>query len=168
MTNLELKSIKVKTRIEKSKRSLKKDRHEAAHAQKQSQSFAPTPVDSLVPTGVTIFRLIIHYELQNEAFYPYLLRSSYRTISKLHFNPRILATLISGLKILFNATDRKKIEQALKQIRQDLTPLLSYSDFRGWLNYFDITQWLDSKIHNVSFAEIMHKEAMKRRAKPIK
>ena len=118
--------------------------------------------------SVTIFRLIIHYELQNESFYPYLLRSSYRTISKLHFNPRILATLISGLKILFNATDKKKIEQALKQIRQDLTPLLSYSDFRGWLNYFDITQWLDSKIHNVSFAEIMHKEAMKRRPKNIK
>jgi len=118
--------------------------------------------------SVTIFRLIIHYELQNESFYPYLLRSSYRTISKLHFNPRILSTLVSGLKILFNATDKKKIEKALKQIRLDLTPLLSYSDFRGWLNYFDITQWLDSKIDNVSFAEIMHKEALKRKAKPIK
>jgi hypothetical protein len=118
--------------------------------------------------SVTIFRLIIHYELQNESFYPYLLRSSYRRISKLHFNPRILATLVSGLKILFNATDKKKIEQALKQIREDLTPLLSYSDFRGWLNYFDITQWLDSKINRVSFAEIMHKEAMKRKAKPVK
>jgi hypothetical protein len=115
--------------------------------------------------SVTIFRLILHYELQNESFYPYLLRSSYRTISKLHFNPRILATLLSGLKILFNATDKKKIEQSLKQIRRDLTPLLSYSDFRGWLNYFDITQWLDSKIHNTSFAEIAQKEALKRRVK---
>ena len=68
MTNLELKSIKVKTRIEKSKRSLKKDRHEAAHAQKQSQSFAPTPVDSLVPTGVSVYSRVRknkNYELSN-------------------------------------------------------------------------------------------------------
>lgn len=105
--------------------------------------------------SITIFRLILHYELQNESIYPYLLRSSYRRISKLHFNPVIITPLLSGIKILFDATDKKKIAKSLKHIRQDLAELESNDDFKGLMNFFDVNQWLDSKIRNVSFAQIV-------------
>lgn len=105
--------------------------------------------------SITIYRLILHYELQNESIYPYLLRSSYRRISKMHFNPLITSPILSGIKMLFDATDKKKIAKALRQIRQDLTELSSNEDFKGLMNYFDVTQWLDSKIKNVSFAEVI-------------
>ena len=105
--------------------------------------------------SIIIFRFILHYELQNESLYPYLLRSSYRSISKLHFNPVIINPLLSGIKILFDATDKKKIAKSLKQIREDLSKLQSNKDFRGLMNYFDVNQWLDSKIRNVSFAQVV-------------
>lgn len=111
--------------------------------------------------SIIIFRLILHYELQNDSIYPYLLRSSYRRISKLHFNPLIINPLLSGIKILFDATDKKKIAKSLKQIREDLAKLESNGDFRGLMNFFDVNQWLDSKIRNVSFAEIVQEEAKK-------
>jgi hypothetical protein len=105
--------------------------------------------------SIVIYRLILHYELQNETIYPYLLRSSYRRISKLHFNPVIIAPFLSGIKILFDATDKKKIERSLNHIRQELEALSSNDDFKGLMNFFDVTQWLDSKIRKVSFAEIV-------------
>jgi hypothetical protein len=111
--------------------------------------------------SIVILRLILHYELQNESIYPYLLRSSYRRISKLHFNPVIIAPFLAGIKILFDATDKKKIEKSLKQIRQDLGALSGNSDFRGLMNYFDVNQWLDSKIKNIPFAEIVQEEYKK-------
>jgi hypothetical protein len=105
--------------------------------------------------SITIYRLILHYELQNESIYPYLLRSSYRRISKMPFNPLITSPLLSGIKSLFDATDKKKIAKSLKQIRQDLTALSANNDFKGLMNYFDVTQWLDSKIKGVPFAQIV-------------
>jgi hypothetical protein len=105
--------------------------------------------------SIVIYRLILHYELQNETIYPYLLRSSYRRISKLHFNPVIIAPFLSGIKILFDATDKKKIEKSLRHIRQELEALSTNADFKGLMNFFDVNQWLDSKIRNVSFAEIV-------------
>ncbi len=111
--------------------------------------------------SIIIYRLILHYELQNESIYPYLLRSSYRRISKLHFNQVIIAPLLSGIKILFDATDKKKIEKSLKQIRQHLAALANNDDFKGLMNFFDVTHWLDSKIRNVPFAEIVQEEHKK-------
>lgn len=105
--------------------------------------------------SITIFRLILHFELQNESIYPYLLRSSYRRISKMHYNPLISTPILSGIKILFDATDKKKIARSLKQIHQDLSALSANDDFKGLMNFFDVTQWLDSKIKGVSYAQIV-------------
>lgn len=105
--------------------------------------------------SITIYRLILHYELQNESIYPYLLRSSYRRISKMHFNPQITSTILSGIKMLFDATDKKKIAKSLKQIRQNLAEVSSHDGFKGLMNYFDVTQWLDSKIKGVPYAQIV-------------
>ncbi len=110
--------------------------------------------------SITIFRLILHYELQNESIYPYLLRSSYRRISKLHFNPIVISPILSGVKILFDATDKKKIEKSLKQIKLELTALKSNKDFIGLMNFFDVTQWLDSKIKNMTLAQIVQEANM--------
>lgn len=111
--------------------------------------------------SITIFRLILHYELQNESIYPYLLRSSYRKISKLPFNPQVIHPLLSGIKMLFDATDKKKIARSLKQIQFDLLELRSNEDFKGLMNFFDVTQWLDSKIRNVPYVQIIQEEHRK-------
>jgi hypothetical protein len=105
--------------------------------------------------SITLMRMILHYELQNESIYPYLLRSSYRRISKMDYNPVITSPLLSGIKLLFDATDKKKIVKSLKYIHENLTALSSNDDFNRLMNFFDVTHWLDSKIKNVSFAQII-------------
>lgn len=110
-----------------------------------------------------VLNLIIHYELKNDDLLPYLLRSTYRFLCKriivyktenaiMRFIRNTLpkadsvSTLIESFKIL-------KIE--LKNIAEDPTELKA-------LESFDFIAWLDSKIENRSFADIVRERAMNR------
>lgn len=104
-----------------------------------------------------ILNLVIHYEMNNTVLLEYLVRSTYRFLKKrnrvFEFEKRVLAFIQQTNKI----HEQKVLKKAFQDLKEDIEKLSGVPSERIMLQYFDFISWIDSKIANQSFAELVKK-----------
>jgi hypothetical protein len=112
-----------------------------------------------INTGLAIvsrlLRLIVFYELGHEEIIENHIRSTARFIAKQEspylFDPFLLK-LIKNMNTLPN---KKDLPEMMRQKKQELVLLLKDKTELRLLDYFDFISWIDSKIEQKSFVDIV-------------
>ena len=106
-----------------------------------------------------IFSLLAHYELGNRELLRYMVKWTYRFLSK---RQRLykFETIILGFigKKSQRIDTRKKMVEAFSELKAELTKLLPNIHERRPLDDFEYIEWLESKIENKPFAEIVREK----------
>jgi len=102
-----------------------------------------------------ILNLVIHFEMGNTMLLEYLLRSTYRFLKTRN---RVFAFELRVLKFIKESNNyltRTEIKEAFQNLKADFERLAEDPSERVMMQYFDFISWLESKIQQVPFGEIV-------------
>ena len=103
-----------------------------------------------------LLTLIIHFELNNLELIEYLVKSTYRFLYKRNHLFKFETIVLHFIRNkLPKADDQKQLVGAFTILRNELLEVMKDPYEKKVLNYFDFISWLDSKIENRSFAEVV-------------
>ncbi len=108
-----------------------------------------------------IFNLIIHFELRNFDLLEYIIKSTNRYLNKKPQNFEVETTLVDYIKRLSKTQGEEAKVELFKELRSELEVIFDNPSNRVVLEYVDFRSWINSKIENVPFAELV-----RRRGKP--
>jgi hypothetical protein len=108
-----------------------------------------------------ITNLILHYELKNYDLLPYLLRRTYRFLSKrkrLYRTEKIILKFV-GRALKVSYYDQAAILEMFEEIKEELEFVMRRpEEARILTEYFEYTAWLESKIERSSFEKIVYEK----------
>lgn len=105
---------------------------------------------------VLVFSLIVHYELENIELLEYKVRSVYRYLYKRDKLYKFEATVLAFIRNkLPRVNNNKELVKVFEELRQELALLAEDPYEKKPLFFFDYIAWLDSKISNRPFAEVL-------------
>ncbi len=110
----------------------------------------------IVPIYARILNLIAHFQLKNYDTLDYLVKSTYRFLYKsrhLYKSESIILSFIG--KKLLRVTSDAELVMAFRELKEELTAISKDRFERRALEYFDFIYWLESKISNRPFAEVV-------------
>ena len=102
-----------------------------------------------------LLNLIIHYELGNFKLLQYILKSTYRFLSKRQRVFKIEKQIYYFIRSSFRFKTDEELNYSFYELRQRLLESSSNPFERGVFNYIDLISWLDSKISNRQFSEVL-------------
>lgn len=113
--------------------------------------------------------LIIHYELENYDMLPYYSRSVYRQLLKRNklFNYE-KAILDFIRKKIYDKNNKEEYLEKFRELREKLIEISKDTNENKALDYFDVISWLESKLENKTFAEIIKNKVSKKIITPAK
>jgi hypothetical protein len=98
-----------------------------------------------------IFYLVVHFEMKNSDLLPYLAQSLYRYLVKKERALQFEKPILSFLKKQSSVTDKKELVLSFKELKKQLNSLPEKIS----MSHFDFTAWLESKIEDRTFSEII-------------
>ncbi|MBL7127984.1 MAG: hypothetical protein ISS16_03265 [Ignavibacteria bacterium] len=107
-----------------------------------------------------LLNLLIHYELGNYKLLKYILKSTYRFLSK---RQRVFKTeklIYYFIRSSFRLGSDDELNYSFYKLRHKLEEISSDPFERGALGYIDLISWLESKITNRHFSDLV-KEKLK-------
>lgn len=113
-----------------------------------------------IQSSFHLFNLIVNYEAGKTDLLPYLILSCYRFLKKreqLYAFEKIVLVFLK--KELPRAVTRKKLLHAFEKLRTQLLPLKKDPYERNAFFNFDYISWLESKIENRPFTEVVREKA---------
>ncbi|HEU4718084.1 MAG TPA: hypothetical protein VFU15_09630 [Bacteroidia bacterium] len=102
-----------------------------------------------------IMNLIVHFELKNTDFLPYLIRSTYRMLIRQKRLFRFENVVLDFIRKSGNYTTAAEMKSAFLRLKTQLEELNKDPYEKQVLSFFDIIAWLESKITRRSFGEIV-------------
>ena len=106
------------------------------------------------------FQLIIHFEKGNRDFLPYLVKSVYRSLLQSKKLYKTESILIRFFRTSLNKINNKQDQmEAFKSLKEELTIAIEDSLEASFLENFDVISWLESKIENRPFGEILREKS---------
>ena len=110
-----------------------------------------------------IFALIVHFELGNQELLRYMVKWTYRFLIKRNRLYKFETIILEFIrKKIQHLNTRKERVDAFIDLKKELEKLLPDRFQRRPLDDFEFTDWLESKIQNKPFAEIVQKKYAKR------
>ena len=107
-----------------------------------------------------ILNLIIHYELGNVDFLEYAVKSAHRFLQRRNKLYDFEACLINFIRKDLGKTERREdLVAKFKKLKSNLLEILKDSAEKMAGQYFDFISWLDSKIENRPFADVVKEKA---------
>ncbi len=101
-----------------------------------------------------LFNLIIHYELGNYDLLEYIIKSTFRYLSKRHNTYHVENILLRYLKKLVRFTNEDEIHDTYLKLKAELEEGFHNHNERVVLDYFDFMAWVNSKIEGISFSDM--------------
>lgn len=102
-----------------------------------------------------ILELIIHFERDDPDFLPYAVRSTYRYLLRRDRVYQMEESLLRFFrKKVVHLHTRAQIREALQSLYEELNGVFADVFERKALHNFDFLSWLESQIHDRSFAEV--------------
>ena len=102
-----------------------------------------------------ILNLIIHYEMGNSNLLEYLLRSAYRFLKKrnklFEFERRVISFIKDSEKI----SSRVQLRERFLKLKNEFQSLEKLPSEKVIFQYFDFISWLESKIKEMPFAQVV-------------
>ncbi|MCO6481152.1 MAG: hypothetical protein J5I62_00015 [Flavobacteriales bacterium] len=109
-------------------------------------------------TYARLFNLVVHYELGNYDLLEYIVRSTQRYLSKRQRAYGVEAALIEHIrKLARNGTPAAR-HALFVSLRRHLDALMQDPNESTVLKYFNICAWVDSKVDDLSFAEVVKRK----------
>jgi hypothetical protein len=109
-----------------------------------------------VQSAVRILNLILHYELGNKMLLEYNTVSTYRFLSKSKRLYKLENIVLNFLRKKMPRINTKKEQlESFVELKKELEVLCGDPYEKKAFEYFDYISWLDSKIHDRPFAEII-------------
>lgn len=102
-----------------------------------------------------ILNLILHYEMGNALLLESLLRSTYRFLNKRNRLHEFERKMVSFIREAIQLQSKKEVRSLMEELKNEFQSLSLNGAEKTMLQLFDIEAWLDSKIRNQSFAEIV-------------
>ncbi len=106
-----------------------------------------------------LFNLIVHYEQGNKELLEYLIRSTYRYLSKTKRDLRIETMILEYLKKLAKTRRSEQINEVLREMREQADQILQDPQERVFLEYFDLQAWLQSKTEGGDFSSAVREKS---------
>ncbi len=107
-----------------------------------------------------INNLIVHYELGNMDILEYIVKSTYRFLSQRNRLYKVENTILNFIRSKLPKVDTaRKLIHAFKELKTELEEITKDDFEKKALEYFDFISWLESKIENRPFAEIVREKA---------
>ncbi|MEM1323288.1 MAG: hypothetical protein AAGG75_23685 [Bacteroidota bacterium] len=107
-----------------------------------------------------ILSLFIHYELGNDQLLEYIVKSTYRFLSRRKRLFKVESIILRFLKKYPNWISRQDILVGFEELKLELEELMSDEYERRAFDYFDFISWLESKTGTMDFAEIVNRKKM--------
>ena len=109
-----------------------------------------------------ILNLIIHFELGNEDILGYITKSTYRFLKKRNRLYKIETVILNFIhkKTPAIVTKAQQVD-AFKELKTEIEKITKDSFEKTALGYFDLISWLEGKIENTPFAEIVRENYKK-------
>ncbi len=109
-----------------------------------------------------ILNLIVHYELENMDLLEYIVKSTYRFLYKRKRLYKFENSILNFIRIKLPAIiNNKVLINAFNELKAELVEITSDPFEKKALEYFDFISWLESKIENRSFAEVVKEKTQK-------
>jgi len=107
-----------------------------------------------------ILNLLIHFEMANVLLLEYVVKSTYRFLYKKNRLYRVETIILDFIRKKLPAMNNpKKRIESLKELREELIENAKDPKETKLLVYFDFPEWLQSKIENRSFADILSEKS---------
>ena len=104
-----------------------------------------------------ILNLIVHYEMGNTLLLESLLRSTQRFLKKEEHMSDYERAVLHFIKAVIRAAGRAEEKKAFQLLRDQLESLYEQTAERPTLDLFDIRSWVESKILQMPFAEVVRR-----------
>lgn len=105
-----------------------------------------------------ILNLIVHFEMGNTLLLEYLLRSTYRFLRKRNrmyeFEKCVLAFIKNSNKMQSN----RALKNGFIKLKKDFEELSKIPSEKVMFQYFDFISWLESKINNEPFSQVVKRK----------
>ncbi|HEX2787404.1 MAG TPA: hypothetical protein VHP32_05815 [Ignavibacteria bacterium] len=108
-----------------------------------------------------IFNLILHYELGNIDSLEYFVKSTYRFLRKTKNLLKFETLALKVIKKLTKISNNKELIVLLKEHRNELEEIFLDPEESERLHGFDIIAWVDTKVENKTYQEIVKARARK-------
>jgi len=106
-----------------------------------------------------ILNIIVHYELGNETTLEYIVKSTYRFLYKRNKLYKYETILLNFIKtVLPRIKTKNDLVKAWKHLKQEIEIITKDPYEKKALDYFDLISWLESKITDRPFAEILKRK----------
>jgi len=105
-----------------------------------------------------LFNLVVHYELGNYDLLEYIIKSTFRYLSKRQRDHTLELTILNFMRRLARNKKKKDEVPLFEEFEADLNHCLEKETDRTILSHFNYPAWIRSKINGVSFAEETRKQ----------
>ena len=99
-----------------------------------------------------IFNLILHYELGNFVLVTSLIKSTYRFLKKENQLHGIEKSFLNFIKTVIKVQGKRATKECFQDFKENLMKITESNEAR--ISVFDLMSWVNSKLLNMSFAEI--------------
>ena len=100
-----------------------------------------------------VFNLILHYELGNILLVSSLIKSTYRFLKKENQLQEIEKAFLNFIKTVIKAQGKREVKECFQKFKISLMNITDSEE--ATISVFDLMSWVDSKLINMSFAEIV-------------
>lgn len=102
-----------------------------------------------------LFNLVVHYELGNYDLLEYIIKSTFRYLSKRHRDHQTEVTILNNMKKLARNAREGSEHQIFLEFKMELDQCLNTESDQIILDYFNYPVWIQSKLNEVSFDKAM-------------
>lgn len=108
-----------------------------------------------------ILNLMTHYELRNELLLKHIIRATYRFMLTKKKSFKVENIFLAYLRELSRVKTRQQTIESFKLLKEELLAVCDDPLEKNALEYFYFIPWIDSKIQNRIFAELVKEKAEK-------
>lgn len=108
-----------------------------------------------------IMEIVLHYELGKFDVMEYRIKSTYRFLVTKQKLYQLEKVILTSIRKLINVNSKQETITFFKQLKKSLEPIVQDPLEQKFLQYFDIMSWLESKVSNKPFHEVVIKNLPK-------
>ena len=106
-----------------------------------------------------ILNLIIHFELDNIILLEYIVKNSYRFLYKRKKLYKVENAVLNLIRKTYGINSKEKLQEYFMDFYVSLKEITKDPYEKIALEYFDLLSWLESKIENKKFADVIKSKA---------
>lgn len=111
-----------------------------------------------VYTFARLINLIIHYQLENYNLLDYTIKSAKRFVTKTENDYKFETVFVLGFKKILKNRNPRLVKGVYKSFKKELQKVLKDPYEQAANEYFDFIAWIDSRIENKTFEEIIKRK----------